>query len=1657
MDGFLPPVDVGGWLEFQRKRAQQLARERIAAANQTIGAGAQATGDWIGRAGQQIDGLLPDWAAQPAELPQTPQLPTPSPYAVRDWGAGALDRIGQLGQDAGSAIDRAQGIISSPLTGARDIQRFGASVQPEAEAAFPDDPLSTPKYVAQQAGRGLNQAQAASQAQFDAMMGFGPQGSNLGTQALGAVGVGFTPYTAAGEVAGNTASNLGADANTAAAVRGVTQTLGPGGITGNIAKREALPLIGAGVGALAGAGSGVAQGRPSDEIISRAAEGAGMGQGVGELLPVAGRGLRGLADRYGTRPPEGPAAVAGLGRPDVSDRFGIQQAVANDIEGQVAGGARSAPLEMVDMTGAPGSRPQGGLRGVPRVRSVNPVPEEIRAGSRATVDESGVRTAPTLYEYLSAMADDYAAYRNFYPDFGRFYQSLTEPAGEGSEGLFNELGALWAATAAQTAPHDNLTKAIKASMAARTFLQRMGRPPNQAEIYLLLTKGELRDGALTNGKGGNQAKIIDPGTLVGHVDEVQLFGTSKKMTLEDAKKIAQVYETGDVVIPSNFKLTAFNLLNALAARGEYSPYSVIDTHMFRLFGYATDASGRPIGKIGKIKVDPADAGGSPNASRFVQAMIQQLAEEKGWNPDQVQSALWYGAKNEVAPRSAVKARGRVNTVTLYEDTFGLPKGTEVDDGTLAYSVEKNRQLLNLFAQKYAPQGPVNEASARARVIFPGARSERGMPTFSLDDAAQERASTWMENRGYTFNFEAGPEELRALGYDPQTGKLQTLIDRGIPGRVVPTADGRYAIQLYTRSDVAARSAAGVIGRGTSGNAALEPIRPVFGTTGTEAGAVGPGTGQVFQVDKFDGTPWTADEVSAARGAGVPLHVSPDGVSLVVRAEDAGAGFDQGALRDALEAAGTPPLAVQPVTVRSAGLVDTADEAAGEADALGVVAGEDGVQGALQRALASVQPYGAASTGGERAFDLAAGTAGGVAGAATADEDATWQERAKRFAIGSAGAALAGPTARGALGQLARTGAADDVLGITSKQRRVKNAGPAPLTKLGTVVDLSQGFPLISIKSLATNALGGALRTTQRFGQDTLGDPLRPDRALRDIYGMAAAFPDALKAFMGEMKGVSAKGAAGLGLSRGGLADRPGWGPWVATAGTRANAGTDRFWATLNEGGARARGLAEGQTAGEADAAATRAGDFASYTGPNSPIATFLTDQGRVARDPTASNRARLFGATMAGMAPYVKTPERIFLATGKLATDFALQAPALARAIKRGDHAARREAQGRMALSAIVMTLAAREYLDGKLRGEPPANPTERRRQEAQGAQWNTWRGIPLRQLGNYGQAAAAVATGMAAGERAQLRGEDPSDAVRDTANAVAKWALSESYLDDLVDFGTDISEGRASQAIEKQAASVVGRTTTAFASPLAAADLSERTREGFGQELLYNIPGGRFALPERIDPATGQPMRKKGTGIQRYFMGTQGREESPEGQELNRYGVSAPTFKAGSEFAGERQTGDQARAIQRASGSEVNREVRETIQSAEYRRADDEEKAKLLRAAVARGRAAADVVVGQNVARSPEAKAKAEWQAVPKYRGMDGTPEEIRRLNARIARAKANLAAAKRKGDDVYDRWINEHPDEYDLTLYKEADTKLLKIDREEIEAKYPGVDLGG
>lgn len=1683
MDGFLPPVDAGGWLEFQRKRAQQLARERIASAGALIGQG----GDWIGRAGQTIDGLVPDWAAPPLTARPTdqaaePQLeemgpPTPSPSlsavwggvegarrGVRDWATGAQERIGQLGQGLGEAIDQAQGIISQPDAQWNPLEG--------AAQAFPDDPNAGAKFAAQSVGRGINTAQAQSQEALDAMMGFGPQGPNLAAQALGGLDVATTPYTAPGRATTATARNLGAGPEGAALAGGLVGTFGPGGIAGNLARREALPLAGAALGGVAGVGSGLAQGRPADEIISRGLEGTQMGAGAGEFaaaaLPAGLRAARGVADRFGALPADELGAVAGRGLRREASEFGIpaDEFTPRDVEGRVLEGAEGTAEELRALPGAPGY--SSTTPGLARTRSERP-----GAGMDA------VREAETPYEYLRGMAGDYAKYRDFYPDFGTFYRRLAEPAGAQADGLFNELGAMWAATAAQTAPHDNLIKALQASIAARRFRELTGRLPDADELLYLLREGKAAPGMRYDRVRANPAKgieakldpVLGPEGVVAEVPEAQLKGSAAKITSDDAGKIAAIWEQGKIDIPTNFKLTAFNILNALAARNEHAPWSVIDTHMFRLFGYGDEAR----------KIKPGDLAGNPTASRYVQATVKRLADDLGWEPHQVQSALWYGAKNEI---SRVDVRYATMKGAAAEFA-GVPEGTRVDDGTLAYSIQKawDAGVLPKFLEEYAPQGPINELAGQARVRFTGPGgpgrfgtrevAERGTRLsgkdpvtgqkygrFRLDMPEQEGASAWAENRGYTTTVDAGPEELQALGYDPVTGKIKALTERAIPHAVTENVDGTTSVQLFARNDAPAQEAQGVLAGALGAERVPQLHRPVLEPQQGGRGLGAP-TGQAFQLDKADGSRWTLPEVQAARRSGIPVRVSPDGLSLVAREGDLPAGATLADVQRELEAAGAPPLQASAVDVRTLPAAPATPAQPGRGSSgitpLSPAAPEEagGAQTALQRALASIEPYGAASTRGERAFDLAAGTAGGVAGAATADEDATWQERAKRFAVGSAAGALAGPTARGGLGALRGADELAEFGARGGRRRRAAPTGPAAgSVALGDLPTILGSVPLMAPSSLGANFTGGMARTLERvLGQ---AFELRPFDAAVDLGNMLKAVPGAAGRFRQSVaRGPTAAAQGAMGAPvKGDLSTRGGFWPGALTAGVRVNAATDQFWRDVNEAGAGAVAARRGLAGGAAKQFATRAGDFATFTGGNSVVAKALQKTKNKLHDPKANLGDKAAAWFVTSTAPYIMMPERLLRATVLAPVE---SGAGFLGALKRGDGAAMREAGGRLGVSIGTLGVLYGMYEQGQLTGDPPQDANERRRREAQGAEWNTitlpgGKKVPTRYFGSVGMQASLVASVMDAAKRAEAKGADPGAVMEARVNELAGWALDNSYLSDLGEFLTAVGERRFADAGRGLLAGQPARAVPLLPGVLNAADPYEREPGSF-PEMVEARTGLRSQVPTRIDPVTGEDQRRRGSGWSRYW-GERGSEMTPEGTELARLGLQPSVLGRTEEYEGAKQTPEQRRVAQRALGSETGRAVREAMASPTYKSAKDEDKKKLLQAALREASRLADIKAGEQVARSPAQQAQRAWDAIPKYQGVDGTPDEIRRQNAAIASAKAAQAAAKKRGDAALDQWERENPRLADLALTKPENPKYLTADKEDIEATY-GVQL--
>jgi hypothetical protein len=195
-----------------------------------------------------------------------------------------------------------------------------------------------------------------------------------------------------------------------------------------------------------------------------------------------------------------------------------------------------------------------------------------------------------------------------------------------------------------------------------------------------------------------------------------------------------------------------------------------------------------------------------------------------------------------------------------------------------------------------------------------------------------------------------------------------------------------------------------------------------------------------------------------------------------------------------------------------------------------------------------------------------------------------------------------------------------------------------------IPELMSALPLAAPTSLATNFTGGMARSLERvLGKVGEG---RPAEAVVDLVAMLRAMPGAARNLRRSYSGgptAENPGMTGEAIKEG-LGQRAGAARHL-TAGTAANAATDAFWRQVNETGAGAAARRRGLGAVETARLRQSAGDFATFSGPNSRVAQELTKLKRTIHDPNAPfvDKAAAWGVT--SMAPYVMMPERLLRAT----------------------------------------------------------------------------------------------------------------------------------------------------------------------------------------------------------------------------------------------------------------------------------------------------------------------------------------------------------------------------------------------------------------------------
>ena len=624
-----------------------------------------------------------------------------------------------------------------------------------------------------------------------------------------------------------------------------------------------------------------------------------------------------------------------------------------------------------------------------------------------------------------------------------------------------------------------------------------------------------------------------------------------------------------------------------------------------------------------------------------------------------------------------------------------------------------------------------------------------------------------------------------------------------------------------------------------------------------------------------------------------------------------------------------------------------------------------------------------------------------------------------------------------------------------------------------VTDVLSSAPLTSPTSQGANFLAGGARTLERIALE-LGE-LRPIDALLDAgtTGKTLLSPSTWKkARQAFGSGPTPRNPGAAGSSGAdSLANAPGLAPAILTSGTRANAALDEVIRTANEAGARRVGARRGLTGKALDDFVAKAGDYATITGKNSPLAHALTHAKGWMSDPAATPTQKTVGHVANALSGYVNMPERVMAATlrGVLSPvegGFKLTKGALTR-----DSDLAREGFSRLLYGGILdwkLAQMAGGDIEGlRVYGPPPRDQQLREVMEREGARWDSFvlgdpkrptAVIPTRDAGIWGEQASLIGGLYTAAVQADREGRTGPLKVLDISNQLAKQTLSDSYLSDYAEFANKIDDLKGVQAAATTLAAYPSRAVALAAGPVNASDPYVRETnayEGFGPALSRLVPGGRYLLPAKTDPTTGEPLRRRGTGWSRYWGAESGTQVTEQAQELSRLGLNPHDFRSG-EYAGEKQAPAALARVKQTVGSEAGKAVREAMATPAYKEADDAGKKAQLQQALRDADFEAALRLGDTVKRSPRQQADWEYSAVPRYQGIkkDAPAEEVRRYNRDVAAAKRARTEARKKYPNAPDKgqaeWARANPEQNRLAQRGEADAATLKRRREEIDQKY-------
>lgn len=627
------------------------------------------------------------------------------------------------------------------------------------------------------------------------------------------------------------------------------------------------------------------------------------------------------------------------------------------------------------------------------------------------------------------------------------------------------------------------------------------------------------------------------------------------------------------------------------------------------------------------------------------------------------------------------------------------------------------------------------------------------------------------------------------------------------------------------------------------------------------------------------------------------------------------------------------------------------------------------------------------------------------------------------------------------------------------------------------LDKAMAFTMSNLFTPATvgvNVVGNTVQTFARPIREVLEG--RPIAGVKDLLAMGQQLPAAgvrgARTFVQGRRAFPAEeGAAQDIMATVGRPEAfPGPAGAALTTIARANQAFDEFFRSVNAAGAgaaarhngwaperAAKYIADSANASvllSAPSRLTRAVTSLGQASEGSPIANAAWKLGTAAFFPFARITEQLAGRGLSVVAAPVTEIGRMLLAAAKRDPDAA------------------REAFARWTMGMGTWGVVLDQYNRGNIAGmgtgsfqeqalarnarDEYGNPIQQAEASRLGGRW-----IPTDAGGYYGTAAGMMASAIEGWNDPGKAGQPAPEFQERLSNAfgnLGRQVARDFYLSDFIDFASAVAEGRGPEAVGRMAEDLSTRGTPGIVQPLTQGlDPYMREPQNIGEVVQSRIPGLSQNVPPRIDPTTGEPVRRSNDLLTMLLRSPATGEPNPVAAEvarLERTGspVTVKQLPRTVRTAGGlEQTRQQRQLMQETYGRLTRQYTTSAMNTPGYASKSDTDKAKTLNQALGAAYQWGDIQLGDRIQRDPASKASLEKLSFPRYDGVKGTPDEIRRQNFETREAKNLLAEYRRAyGDRGEYEFYRANPRAWELAQRRQRDPEWLSMQDARVDQRY-------